>query len=133
MEPVFLYVEDDTASRMVLQTMLTRALGYSNVTVFENSEDFLERLQKLPKKPTVIFVDIHMKPYDGFELLDIIRQQEQYNDTKVVALTASVMNEEVVRLRNAGFNGAVSKPLNQRSFPDLLKDILAGKEVWYIK
>lgn len=132
-EPVFLYVEDDSASRMVLQMMLQRALGFSNVNIFENSQNFLERVEGLPQKPTLIFVDIHMKPHDGFEMLNMLRNHADYRDVPVVALTASVMNEEVIRLRHAGFNGAISKPINQRSFPELLNNILDGKEVWHIK
>jgi CheY-like chemotaxis protein len=132
-EPVFLYVEDDPASRMVLQMLLTRGLGFSHVNIFENSLNFLERLENLQEKPTIIFVDIHMKPHDGFEMLNMIRTHEAYQNIPVIALTASVMNEEVIRLRSSGFNGAISKPVNQRSFPDLLNQLLDGKEVWHIK
>ncbi|MBI5958428.1 MAG: response regulator [Chloroflexi bacterium] len=132
-KPVFLYVEDDAYSREIMSLILGDMLGYSNVTVFENSTDFVARLEKLTLKPEVIFLDIHMLPHNGFEMLSMIRQHPDYSGVKVIALTASVMNEEVNRLREAGFDSCLAKPLDQRSFPDVLARILAGEHIWRIK
>ncbi len=46
-------------------------------------------------KPDVILLDIHVKPYSGFEMLEMLRKMNGFVDVPVVALTASVMNEEV--------------------------------------
>jgi hypothetical protein len=43
------------------------------------------------------------------------------------------MNEEVNKLRTAGFNGVIAKPIIQREFPGILKRILSEQEVWTIK
>ena len=51
---------------------------------------------------------------------------------QVVALTASVMSEEVARLKRRGFDGAIAKPLNVEAFPDLIARIMEGESVWYI-
>src|SRR5690242_21427523 len=48
---------------------------------------------------------------NGFQMLQMVREDSVYCDTKVVALTASVMNEEVERLRKSGFDGAIGKPI----------------------
>jgi CheY-like chemotaxis protein len=132
-KPVFLYVEDDAFSREIMALILGDMLGYTSVTVFEDSADFLPRVEKLAAKPDVIFLDIHVRPHNGFEMLTMIRQRADYAQTKVVALTASVMNEEVHRLREAGFDGCLAKPLDQRTFPDLLGRILLGERIWRIK
>jgi len=130
--PAFLYVEDEPLSRLVMQMLLVRALGYENLNMFENSERFIERVEELDDKPDLVFLDIHMKPYNGFEMLSMLRQHPRYQDTRVIALTASVMNEEVDMLKNAGFNGAIAKPIDQVIFPNLLQSILNGEEVWHI-
>jgi len=132
-EPVILYVEDDALSREVMQTLLTRGLGYKNVTVFENSVAFEAKLDNLPTVPDIIFLDIHVEPIDGFTMLNLIRQRGKYNLTRVVALTASVMNEEVKKLKDAGFNGVIAKPLNYETFPNTLRHILDKEDYWYIK
>jgi two-component system, cell cycle response regulator DivK len=128
----FLYVEDEPLSRLVMQMLLVRALGYENLNIFENSEHFIERVEDLDDKPDLVFLDIHMQPHNGFEMLSMLRQHPRYHDTRVIALTASVMNEEVDMLKNAGFNGAIAKPIDQVIFPNLLQSILNGEEVWHI-
>jgi CheY-like chemotaxis protein len=126
----FLYVEDDPMSREIMRLILSRLLGYEQVAIFENSQDFIEKLEALEFHPDVILVDIHMQPLDGFNLLKILRRLPGYLHTPVVALTASVMNEEVTMLRQAGFDGVIAKPVNQEQFPSLLERILRGEHVW---
>jgi len=132
-EPVILYIEDDALSREVMHTLLTRGLGYKNVTVFENSNELDIKLDELTKTPDIIFLDIQVEPIDGFRMLALIRQRSRYNSTRVVALTASVMNEEVKKLKEAGFNGVIAKPLNYETFPNALRRILDKEDIWYIK
>jgi two-component system sensor histidine kinase EvgS len=129
-EPIFLYVENDELSREVMKTLLTRLLGYPQVVILESSHNFEEELAKIEPKPTVIFLDIHMEPIDGFEMLRLIHQEESYQKIPVVALTASVMNEEIRKLRESGFDGVIAKPLNYETFPRTLQRILNGEEVW---
>jgi CheY-like chemotaxis protein len=130
--PVVLYVEDDPNSRKIMRVLLTKYLGLSDITIFEDSTDFSVRVAALNPKPTVIFLDIHVKPYDGFEMLGMLRQSDAFHDTPIVALTASVMNEEVYRLQTAGFHSVIPKPLDISSFPNTFKRILSGQHIWSI-
>lgn len=131
MTTAFLYIEDDDLSREIMQ-MLLSSLGYTELTSYEDSHHFLARIEALKHTPTVIFLDIHVKPHDGFEMLQMLRQHPRFSGQKVIALTASVMNEEVAKLRQAGFDGAIGKPLDFDEFPSLLERILADEMVWYI-
>lgn len=126
-----LYVEDDKLSRRVLQMMAEDA-GITGLTLFEDSANILERAQALDPKPDVIFLDIHIKPYSGFEMLKILRGSSHFDDIPIVAMTASVMNEEVAQLREAGFNACLAKPLDMETFPEMLKRILEGESIWRI-
>lgn len=132
-DPVILYFEDDILSREVMRACLTRGMGYKNVWIFEDSTDFENRLNGVGAKPDIIFLDIHIEPIDGFAMLKQLRQSETYRSTKVIALTASVMNEEVKLLKDAGFDGVIAKPLDYDTFPNVLHRILKGEQVWHIK
>ena len=90
-EPSFLYVDDDLRSREVLDILLTRVMGYSKITMFENSEDFEERIDALASPPDIIFLDIQMRPLNSIELLEILRSRPDYNSSKIIAITATVM------------------------------------------
>lgn len=126
----FLYVEDDSLSREIMQMMMEN-LNYQLV-VFDDSTDFMARLEAITPAPQVIFLDIHIPPSNGFELLEMLRQHPTYQNSIAIAVTASVMNEEIERLRLSGFNGAIGKPLDFELFPSLLEQLLSGREVWHI-
>ena len=130
--PVVLYVEDDPQSRKLMQRLLQNRMGLPNVTIFENSEHFLARVEALDPKPDVIFLDIHMQPHDGFEMLGMLRNLTWTQPTRIVALTASVMNEEVQKLRSSGFDGCLAKPIDLDTFQETLERILRGETIWRI-
>lgn len=128
----YLYVEDDRLSRELMEIMLRDMMGITSYTIWEDSENFLHRLESLTPPPDVILLDIHMEPINGFEILKLIRQQPQYRHCRVYALTASVMNEEVNQLRNAGFDGGIGKPLDSDTFPELFEKLERQQAVWKI-
>lgn len=131
-QPVILYIEDDPQSRKLMSMLLKGRMKLPNVTILEDSQDFLEQMDALDPKPDVILLDIHMKPYNGFEMLAMLRRLHWASQTPIVALTASVMNEEVQQLRKAGFNGCLSKPVDLDTFMETLERIMDGETIWRI-
>ncbi len=130
-QPLFLYIEDDPLSREIMD-MILQSLGYTRIAMFDSSQDFMTRIEALPSLPDVIFLDIHMKPHNGFEMLEALRKHATLASRTIIAVTASVMNEEVDRLRASGFNGAIGKPLDFENFATLIKQVLLGEAVWHI-
>lgn len=128
----FLYIEDDPRSRQVMELLMTKSMRVKNLTMFEDSFNILERINALPDIPDVVLLDIQLEPYDGFKVLHMLRQDSELRQTRVIALTANVMNEEVERLRADGFDGAISKPLSISLFPGLMARIVNGETVWHI-
>jgi len=128
---MILYVEDDMLSRRIM-SVLMKTMGYAHLTIFEDSTNFMAKLASLSARPDLIFLDIHMKPYDGFTILKMLRADTFYADSTVIALTASVMSEEVEELHRAGFNGGLAKPIDQNVFPALVERILQGEKVWHV-
>lgn len=127
-----LYVEDDPNSRDVLVMIERINPGYMRSVIFSDSRDFAERLCSLEPQPDVILLDIHVTPYTGFEMFKIIRSFRQFEHTPVMALTASVMNEEVNLLQETGFHGVLSKPLDIDAFTDVVDRVIQGERVWYV-
>lgn len=128
----YLYVEDDPLSREIMTVALTEIMQVKNYTIFEDSTDFMTRVKGLATTPDIILLDIHMEPHTGFEMLEMLRADATYDNSIILALTASVMNQEVQRLHESGFNGAIGKPLDVIIFPDLIQRILSGEEIWHI-
>jgi CheY-like chemotaxis protein len=131
-QPVLVYVEDDEASIIVMKAIVEKVMKLNTLHVLHNRADFVQQVKQLEVTPDIFLFDIQMKPYDGFELLSMLRNDPQFNNSKAVALTASVMSEEVARLKSRGFDGAIAKPLNIEAFPGLIARIMDGESVWYI-
>jgi len=129
---LYLYVEDDPLSRQVMELMAGSALGNVRLEVFDSSENFMARLRALGAKPDLILLDVHMQPIDGFAVLAELRLDEEFRDVPVIALTASVMSDEISRLHLSGFDGAIAKPISVTTFPGLLRRILDGEAVWHV-
>lgn len=127
-----MFVDDDAPSREVLKVILNRVAGYNRVELFEDSQDFMQRLHALPDAPDVIFLDIQVPPIDGYEMLKLIRSDPAYQNSRIIAVTASIMPSDVALLQQAGFDGLIGKPLVHKIFPELLHKILAGEPIWYI-
>ena len=131
-QPVIVYVEDDENSIFVMKMVVERVMGLQTLRVLPSSADFVARVKEIDVEPDIILMDIHMKPYDGFELLSMLRGDPQFKESKVIALTASVTNEEVSLLKSGGFDGAIAKPLNIDVFPGLIGKIANGENIWFI-
>jgi CheY-like chemotaxis protein len=131
-KPVLVYVEDDENSILVMRMVVERVMKLPSLYVLQSRADFLQQVRGLGLVPDIFLLDIQMRPYDGVELLSMLRGDPQFSKCKVIALTASVTNEEVSLLKRGGFDGAIAKPLNIEAFPDLIARIMKGESVWHI-
>lgn len=131
-QPVIVYVEDDENSIFVMKMVVERVMKLPNLLVLQSGADFVQQVKGLGVFPDIFLLDIQMEPYDGFEILSMLRSDPQFKTSKVIAITASVTNEEVALLKGGGFDGAIAKPLNIEIFPELIARVMKGEQVWHI-
>ncbi len=130
--PNFLYVEDDYNSRMVIKILIQNVMKYPNITIFDDSTNFYERVTELQEQPDVVFLDVQIAPHDGYEMLKMLRQNANYADTTIIAMTSNVMSHDVEKLKQVGFDGLIGKPIITAQFPNLVERILDGESIWFI-
>jgi Response regulator receiver domain. len=80
--PVILYVEDEPRSRKVM-SLIAADMHVGELILFEDSSDFQARVQRLDSRPDLIFLDIHVKPISGFEMLALLRELPLFDDVPV--------------------------------------------------
>jgi CheY-like chemotaxis protein len=118
-------VEDDEKSRRLLTDVLAFH-GY-DVAAVENGEEGLRTA--LTRKPDLALLDIQLPGISGFEvLLGLRKAQRGEARYPVVAVTASVMEQDTRKILAAGFDAFVSKPVNIRELLDLLSTLFARDE-----
>ncbi|MCL4254225.1 MAG: response regulator [Anaerolineae bacterium] len=125
--PHALIIDDSKTNIEVLTMMLSRqGVEFTAVQFVQHLEAVLETIEKLD----VVFLDLELPNYDGFEILASLKQKPQFAGVPIVAYT--VHNSEIDIARKAGFHSFLGKPLSLAKFPDQLQRILAGIPVWEV-
>lgn len=121
-------IEDDAENLAVISTILRR--DGANVHFDRWGVETLERI-RTHGNIDVILCDLMLPgDVDGYDVLKLLRQDESVKDIPVVAVTASDPDVEMELVREAGFNGFVSKPLSRRNFGAQIVAVLNGDEIW---
>ncbi len=76
--------------------------------------------------PDLILLDINLPKMNGFEVYGKIREDSRLGKVKVVALSASAMREDEERVRAAGFDDFIPKPIDTKGLIKKIKDHLNG-------
>jgi len=79
------------------------------------------------RKPDLILMDIQLPGMNGIEARKILRSKPETAEIPVVAVTASVMQQDRNLITQAGFNGYIGKPINIKEFLEVVNQILARK------
>jgi signal transduction histidine kinase/CheY-like chemotaxis protein len=105
-----LLVEDNEFNRMVAEDTLHDALPSVSIEVAVNGKLAVERISQ--ESFDVVLMDIQMPVMDGVEATRKIRNElpAPARDTKIIAMTANVLQEDVQKYLDAGMNAYVSKP-----------------------
>jgi len=91
-----------------------RKIGYVNVQVVDNGLEAVEAWKR--NKYPVILMDCQMPEMNGFEATRKIRDLEKelrLRPARIIALTASAMEDDRGRCLEAGMNDYLSKPVNE--------------------
>ena len=123
-------VVEDNVSNFVL---IARMLGYLGVHCEWKTSGYevVEYADTLPRLD-LILMDIRLPYEDGYGALKKIRASEHLRTTPIIAVTAEASNDQLIKARDAGFDGFLGKPLDPDKFPEQIRRILSGDPVWEI-
>jgi len=114
-----LLAEDNQVNQMVAVKML-EAIGVQ-VTVVENGKLALEAVSQ--GQYDLILMDIQMPVMDGIEACSELRKTNK--DIPIVALTANVMSDDVLKYKQEGFNDHIGKPIEHTKLIQVLAQYLS--------
>ncbi|WP_044983983.1 GGDEF domain-containing response regulator [Thermoanaerobacterium saccharolyticum] len=118
-EKSILIVDDDKLSRTILKNILGSA-GYK---IYE-SQDGDEAL-KLYRRilPDMVILDVVMPGLSGFDLLRILRDEEENQLVPVILLTSSDNYEEKLHGLELGADAYITKPFNEKELLAQVKNL----------
>ena len=107
-----LVIEDNPAN-MTLATFLLQSAGHEVMSATD-AEAGLTIAREL--QPDLILMDIQLPGMDGLEATALLKADDATRTIPVIALTALAMKGDEERIRAAGCDGYIAKPLAYREF-----------------
>jgi two-component system, cell cycle response regulator DivK len=118
-----LIVEDNKNNASLLRDILT----FHGYEIAEASDGNLGVTLARELMPDLILMDIQMPGMDGMSAGSILKGDPATSGLKIIALTSFAMRGDRDKFIAAGFDGYLSKPINTRELPDLVKQWLNGE------
>lgn len=116
-------VVEDNELNLKLFCDLLRAHGYETEPVRDGREA-LERARAFA--PDLVVMDIQMPHISGLELIERMKSDDELRRTPIMAVTAYAARGDEERIRDAGAEGYVSKPISVLKFVEAVQALLAA-------
>jgi two-component system, cell cycle response regulator DivK len=120
---LILIVEDNERNLKLVRDVL-RVKGFDTIEA-GTAEDGIELAAQ--RRPDLILMDIQLPGMNGIEALKALRGKPDTAAIPVVAVTASVMQQDRTLITQAGFDGYIGKPINIKEFLESVNQALAKK------
>jgi two-component system cell cycle response regulator DivK len=104
---------EDNAANMTLAKFLLESEGHVAMTA-PDAETGLALARD--QQPDLILMDIQLPGMDGLEATRLLKSDPTTRAIPVVALTALAMKGDEERIRGAGCDGYIAKPLSYKDF-----------------
>ncbi len=118
------YIEDDASNALLLEQVFATMPGGS-LRVARCGADGLAAVQNDP--PDLVLLDLNLPDISGFEVLARLRANPRTRALICVALSADAMPDNIQRVRDAGFDDFLSKPIEIDGFVSRIGDLLARR------
>jgi two-component system cell cycle response regulator DivK len=106
-------VVEDNPTNMKLAILLLEAAGHT-VICATDAEAGLTLARE--QRPNLILMDIQLPGMDGLQATALLKGDEATRAIPVIALTALAMKGDEARIRAAGCDGYIAKPLVHHDF-----------------
>ena len=106
-------VIEDNPTNMRLATFLLQSAGH---TVLSATDAEAGLTLARDEQPNLILMDIQLPGMDGHEATVLLKRDAATRAIPVIALTALAMKGDEERIRVAGCNGYIAKPMRYQEF-----------------
>jgi CheY-like chemotaxis protein len=120
--PTILLVEDDLMSQMVVKDLFCYDNLPGRLVCVDSAEEALRILPSLD--PRLVLMDLMLPAMSGIEAASIIRKRERDEHRPpvyIIALTASILQEDRERCLAAGMDDYLSKPVRRNKLAEILR------------
>ncbi|PRY87120.1 response regulator [Mongoliibacter ruber] len=116
MKPEIIIVDDEEIVLMLIKRLVVRAGLHNAPHLFSNGMDAIAFLHDQNKNDQVflVFLDINMPGFDGWEFLDSLAISDIRNQVSVVIITSSVNQSDKIKAKSySQVIGYIEKPVTE--------------------
>ena len=117
-----LIVDDESETVAVLEKVLGEQANYEVRTVHSG---FAAGLECERYRPHVLLLDMHLGDVRGEDVLQLVRDNDDLQLTKVVAMSSRLTDGQGKHLLGQGFDGFLKKPFHIRQVIQAIEDVTA--------
>jgi two-component system cell cycle response regulator len=107
-----LVVEDNELNLKLVKSVLQ--LKKYNVLEADTAEKGIQLAQE--HRPDLILMDIQLPGMDGLDACRVLKKDEAFAHTPIVALTSYAMQGDEQKAKDAGCAGYITKPIDTKQF-----------------
>jgi two-component system, cell cycle response regulator DivK len=115
-------VVEDNPTNMTLAVFLLQSAGH---TVLSATDAEAGMTLARDERPNLILMDIQLPGLDGLEAIALLKRDDATREIPVIALTALAMKGDEERIRVAGCDGYIAKPMRYKEFLEAVAAKLA--------
>ncbi|NOQ17029.1 MAG: response regulator [Methyloprofundus sp.] len=106
-----LYIEDNPSNRLLMKKIINRRTAFQ----YNEAETGNEGIQlALRTKPDIILLDINLPDMSGFEVIEYLQKNNISKTTKVIAVSANAMQDDIDKGQEVSFFDYITKPIDQQ-------------------
>ena len=111
-------IVEDNPLNMKLFADLVEVSGYAALQFTEGTQALAQAREH---KPDLMLIDIQLPQKSGLEIIQEIKADPEVAHIPAIAVTAFAMKGDEEKVRQAGFDDYVSKPIAVKAFLDTVK------------
>ena len=120
-----LVIQDNALNMKLVRSLLT--IGKYEIVEASDAETGIKLARE--KKPDLILMDIQLPGMDGLTATQILKADQTLKDIMIIAYTSHAMEGDNNKVREAGCDGYITKPIDTRTFLQTIFDYLKTPSV----
>ncbi|MBT8139851.1 MAG: EAL domain-containing protein [Gammaproteobacteria bacterium] len=121
---VIMMVDDEPIMMELVETYLQEH-GYDNFVAVEHSPSAMQKMQEC--SPDLLLLDLNMPEVSGFEILQSVRETDEFKHLPIIVLTSSTDAESKLSALELGATDFLAKPVDPSELILRLRNILTVK------
>jgi protein-histidine pros-kinase len=113
-----LYIEDNLASFQLMDRIFARWTGVKLISAMQGRLGVDLAMQH---HPDLVLLDLHLPDMHGYEVLQRLRANEATRDIPIIVTSADATVGQIERLRNAGADEYLTKPIDIPQFTEAVR------------